>query len=106
MRFFNQGRLREQVRFLRRQYLQDGTLPFGDILSDEFVARAMIVLAHRFAAIAAGSPVRRDRDSQPATATHRTGVESPGGAYACRKSTAQHPRSWSPHGRSNGSVRR
>jgi len=41
MRFSTQGRLREQVRFLRRQYLQDGTLPFGDVLTDQFVAQAM-----------------------------------------------------------------
>lgn len=41
MRFSNQGRLREQVRFLRRQYLQDGALPFSDILTDDFVTQAM-----------------------------------------------------------------
>ena len=41
MRFSNKGRLREQVRFLRRQYLQDGALPFGDILNDDFVRQAM-----------------------------------------------------------------
>ena len=41
MRFSNQGRLREQVKFLRRQYLQDGALPFSDILTDDFVTQAM-----------------------------------------------------------------
>ena len=41
MRFSNQGRLRQQVRFLRRQYLQDGALPFSDILTDDFVRQAM-----------------------------------------------------------------
>jgi hypothetical protein len=41
MRFSNQGRLREQVRFLKRQYLQDGALPFSDILTDDFVRQAM-----------------------------------------------------------------
>jgi hypothetical protein len=41
MQFSNQGRLREQVRFLRRQYLQDGALPFSDILTDDFVRQAM-----------------------------------------------------------------
>src|SRR6476646_8826654 len=41
MRFSNQGRLHEQVRFLRRQYLQDGALPFSDILTDDFVTQAM-----------------------------------------------------------------
>ena len=28
MQFSNQGRFRQQVRFLRRQFLQDGGLPF------------------------------------------------------------------------------
>jgi hypothetical protein len=41
MRFSNQGRLREQVGFLRRQYLQDGALPFSDILTEDFVRQAM-----------------------------------------------------------------
>jgi hypothetical protein len=41
MRFSNQGRLREQVRFLRCQYLQDGALPFSDILTDGFIRQAM-----------------------------------------------------------------
>ena len=41
MRFSDQGRLRGQVRFLRRRYVQDGVLPFGDVLTDEFIARAM-----------------------------------------------------------------
>ena len=41
MRFSNEGRLREQARFLRRQYLQDGALPFSDILTDDFIRQAM-----------------------------------------------------------------
>jgi hypothetical protein len=41
MRFCNQGRLHEQARFLRRQYLQDGALPFSDILTDGFIRQAM-----------------------------------------------------------------
>jgi len=44
MRFSNQGRLREQARFLRRQYLQDGALPFSDILTDDFIRQAMSVV--------------------------------------------------------------
>ena len=31
MRYFNQGRFRQQVRFLQHQFLQDGNLPFSDI---------------------------------------------------------------------------
>jgi hypothetical protein len=41
MRFSNQGRLREQVRFLKRQYLQDGALPCSDILTRNIVMQAM-----------------------------------------------------------------
>jgi hypothetical protein len=35
------ARLREQVRFLRRQYLQDGDLPFTDVLTEDVVAEAL-----------------------------------------------------------------
>ena len=41
MRFSNHRRLREQVRFLKRQFLQDGDLPFGDTLTNQIVAQAM-----------------------------------------------------------------
>lgn len=41
MRFSNQGRLREQVRFLKRQFLQDGELPFTNVLSNEVVEQAL-----------------------------------------------------------------
>jgi len=41
MRDFNQGRFRQQIRFLRRQFLQDGDLPFSDILSEQIIAQAM-----------------------------------------------------------------
>lgn len=34
MSFSNQGRFRQQVRFLRRQFLQDGELQFTDVLSE------------------------------------------------------------------------
>ncbi len=34
-------RFREQVRFLRRQFLQDGDLPFTDVLSESAVAQAL-----------------------------------------------------------------
>ena len=44
MRDFNQKRFRQQVRFLRRQFLQDGDLPFSDILSDQIVAQAMAAI--------------------------------------------------------------
>ena len=41
MRFSNHGRFREQVRFLKRQFLQDEGLSFGDVLTDDFIAQAM-----------------------------------------------------------------
>lgn len=31
MRDCNQGRFRQQIRFLRRPFLQDGDLPFNDV---------------------------------------------------------------------------
>ena len=37
MSFSNHGRFRQQVRFLQRQFLQDGELPFTDVLSEETV---------------------------------------------------------------------
>ena len=33
----HQGRFHQQIRFLRRQFLQDGELPFSNVLSVEVV---------------------------------------------------------------------
>ena len=44
MRECSQGRFQEQVRFLRRQFLQDGGLPFTDVLSEELVTRVLKAL--------------------------------------------------------------
>jgi hypothetical protein len=44
MSFSIRGRFREQVRFLRRQFLQDGDLPFTDALSESAVAQALKAL--------------------------------------------------------------
>jgi Transposase DDE domain len=41
MRHSNQGRFRHQVQFLRRQFLQDGDLPFTDVLSEDLVTKAL-----------------------------------------------------------------
>src|SRR4051794_1889769 len=41
MRHCNRGPFREQVRFLRRQSLQDGDLPFTNVLTEEVIARAL-----------------------------------------------------------------
>jgi hypothetical protein len=44
MRDCNQGRFRQQIRFLRRQFLQDGELPFSNVLSAEIVEQALTAL--------------------------------------------------------------
>lgn len=41
MRSSNHGRFGEQVRFLQRQFLQDGDLPFSDVLSERIVSQAL-----------------------------------------------------------------
>jgi hypothetical protein len=41
MRYFNHGSFREQVSFLRRQFLQAGDLPFTNVLSEEAVEQAL-----------------------------------------------------------------
>jgi hypothetical protein len=41
MRHSNQGCFRQQVQFLRRQFLQDGDLPFSNVLSAEIVKQAL-----------------------------------------------------------------
>ena len=37
MRDLSQGKFRQQITFLRRQFLQEGDLPFRDVLSEELV---------------------------------------------------------------------
>jgi len=37
----HQGRFRQQVRFLRRQFLQEGCLPFTDVLSAELITQVL-----------------------------------------------------------------
>src|SRR5689334_11608450 len=44
MSFCNHGRFRQQVRFLQRQFLQDGELPFTDVLSEGTVTQALKAL--------------------------------------------------------------
>ena len=41
MRHSNQGRFRLVVQFLRRQFLQDGDLPFAGVLSEDLVAQTL-----------------------------------------------------------------
>ena len=44
MRSYNHGRLQQQASFLRRQFLQDGELPFTDVLSERIVAQALAAI--------------------------------------------------------------
>lgn len=44
MSFSNQGRFCQQVRFLQRQFLQDGELAFTDVLSDSTIVQALKAL--------------------------------------------------------------
>jgi len=44
MRHSNQRALRDQVNFLRRQFLQDGDLPFTDVLTEGVIKRALATL--------------------------------------------------------------
>ena len=45
MRYFNQGRFKQQAGFLRRQFLQDSELPFCNILSEQVVSQALTAIA-------------------------------------------------------------
>lgn len=40
----NRGAFRDQVNFLRRQFLQDGDLPFTNVLTEEVIAQALAAL--------------------------------------------------------------
>jgi hypothetical protein len=44
MRHSNQGWFRQQVQFLRRQFLQDGDLPFTNVLSEDFIEQALTAI--------------------------------------------------------------
>ncbi|UUO07868.1 IS4 family transposase [Blastopirellula sp. J2-11] len=44
MSFSNDGRFRQQVRFLQQQFAQDGELPFTDVLSEATISHALEAL--------------------------------------------------------------
>ena len=44
MRDCNRGRFQQQIRFLRRQFLQDGDLPFSNVLSADTVEQALTAI--------------------------------------------------------------
>src|SRR5215471_14975797 len=48
MRHSTQGRIQRQVSFLRQQFLQDGDLPFTDVLSAEVVSQALETIGVRW----------------------------------------------------------
>src|SRR4029079_4186702 len=41
----NRGAFRDQLNFLRRQFLQDGDLPFTNVLTEEVIAQALTALS-------------------------------------------------------------
>jgi hypothetical protein len=44
MRCFYQGAFRREARFLRHQFLQDGELPFSNVLSEDVIARSLTAI--------------------------------------------------------------
>ena len=44
MRHCTQGRIARQVSFLRRQFLQDGDLPFREVLTAELISQALTAI--------------------------------------------------------------
>ena len=48
MRHSTGGRFRQQVKFLRRQFVQDGGLPFGNVLSEGIVRQALTAVGVRW----------------------------------------------------------
>src|ERR1051326_5528663 len=48
MRHCNQGWFGQQVSFLRRQFLQDGGLPFSDVLTESVIAQALTAINLRY----------------------------------------------------------
>ena len=44
MRSITDGRFRRQASFLRKQYLQDSSLPFSDVLSEETLSKALATI--------------------------------------------------------------
>ena len=44
MRHCNQGSFRQQAQFLRRQFLQDGNLPFTNVLSEDLISQALAAI--------------------------------------------------------------
>src|SRR5262245_22451215 len=45
MRGARRGSFRAQVAFIRQQFLQDGDLPFTDVLTEEVIVRSLAVLS-------------------------------------------------------------
>jgi len=44
MRYSNRGSFRQQASFVRRQFLQDGDLPFTDVLTEEGITQALTTI--------------------------------------------------------------
>ncbi len=48
MRSYNHGRFQQQASFLRRQFLQDGNLPFTNVLSEGIIEQALAAIDVRW----------------------------------------------------------
>jgi IS4 transposase len=48
VRYSNHGRFRQQVSFLKRQFLQDGELPFSNVLSEGIVSQGLASINSRW----------------------------------------------------------
>jgi hypothetical protein len=79
MRCCIQGRLRGQVRFLQRQFLQDGRLPFTNVLSEEVLAQAMLTV----------DVVWRDRIYSPLVTLYVFLGQVLSGDHSCRAAVAR-----------------
>jgi hypothetical protein len=45
MRDSSHGRIRQQISFLRRQFLQDGGLPFSNVVSEDMISQALTAVS-------------------------------------------------------------
>ena len=79
MRSYNHGRFQQQAIFLRRQFLQDGDLPFTDVLSEGIVAQALTAI----------NVVWLDRIYSPLVALWVFFAQVLGAVHSCREAVAR-----------------
>ena len=84
MRGYTDGRCRSQISFLRRQFLQEGELPFSDVLSKELVSECARDLGRRLEG--PGLHAAGDAVGVPRSGAQRGSLLSRGGRSAHRSS--------------------